>query len=36
MHSDQFQTIVCVTGQRGQMLDQVLELFDIKPDSDLK
>mgnify|MGYP002713050136 CR=1 FL=1 len=26
---------VCVTGQHRQMLDQVLELFDIKPDYDL-
>ena len=34
-HSDKFQTIVCVTGQHRQMLDQVLEIFDIKPDSDL-
>jgi UDP-N-acetylglucosamine 2-epimerase (non-hydrolysing) len=29
------QPIVCVTGQHRQMLDQVLELFDIKPDYDL-
>lgn len=34
-HSDKFQTIVCVTGQHRQMLDQVLEIFDIKPDYDL-
>lgn len=34
-HSDEFETIVCVTGQHRQMLDQVLELFDIKPDYDL-
>lgn len=33
--SDSFQTIVCVTGQHRQMLDQVLTLFDIKPDYDL-
>lgn len=30
-----FETIVCVTGQHRQMLDQVLELFDITPDYDL-
>lgn len=30
-----FQTIVCVTGQHRQMLDQVLTLFDITPDYDL-
>ena len=34
-HPDKFKTIVCVTGQHRQMLDQVLELFDIKPDYDL-
>ena len=34
-HPNQFQTIVCVTGQHRQMLDQVLEIFDIKPDYDL-
>lgn len=34
-HPDKFQTIVCVTGQHRQMLDQVLELFEIKPDFDL-
>jgi len=34
-HSDKFQTIVCVTGQHRQMLDQVLQIFDIKPDYDL-
>lgn len=32
---DKFETIVCVTGQHRQMLDQVLEIFDIKPDYDL-
>jgi UDP-N-acetylglucosamine 2-epimerase (non-hydrolysing) len=31
----QFQTVVCVTGQHREMLDQVLHLFDIKPDYDL-
>lgn len=29
------QTIVCVTGQHREMLDQVLQIFDIKPDYDL-
>ena len=33
-HSE-FQTAVCVTAQHREMLDQVLELFDIKPDYDL-
>lgn len=32
---EHFQTIVCVTGQHRQMLDQVLELFEITPDYDL-
>ena len=31
-----FETIVCVTGQHRQMLDQVLTIFDVKPDYDLK
>lgn len=34
-HPDAFETIVCVTGQHRQMLDQVLDIFDIKPDYDL-
>jgi len=34
-YPDAFKTIVCVTGQHRQMLDQVLELFEIKPDYDL-
>lgn len=34
-HPDKFETIVCVTGQHRQMLDQVLEIFGIKPDYDL-
>lgn len=34
-HSETFQTIVCVTGQHRQMLDQVLQLFEITPDYDL-
>jgi len=29
------ETIVCVTGQHRQMLDQVLNAFDVKPDYDL-
>ena len=32
---DDFETIVCVTGQHREMLDQVLRIFDIKPDFDL-
>lgn len=31
----QFKTMVCVTGQHREMLDQVLGIFDIKPDYDL-
>lgn len=34
-HADKFETIVCVTAQHREMLDQVLDLFDIKPDYDL-
>ena len=34
-HADKFETIVCVTGQHREMLDQVLHLFDIVPDYDL-
>lgn len=30
-----FQTTVCVTGQHREMLDQVLKVFDVKPDFDL-
>ena len=30
-----FQTVVCVTGQHREMLDQVLKIFDIIPDYDL-
>ena len=30
-----FETVVCVTGQHRQMLDQVLRVFDVKPDYDL-
>ena len=31
----EIDSIICVTGQHRQMLDQVLEAFDIKPDYDL-
>lgn len=34
-HPETFKTIVCVTGQHRQMLDQVLGLFEITPDYDL-
>lgn len=34
-HSDKFETIVCVTGQHREMLDQVLTIFGVKPDYDL-
>ncbi len=34
-YPEQFQTIVCVTGQHREMLDQVLRLFDITPEYDL-
>ncbi len=34
-HSEEFETIVCVTGQHREMLDQVLQIFDITPDYDL-
>ena len=34
-HQETFETIVCVTGQHRQMLDQVLQIFDITPDYDL-
>lgn len=33
--SDLFETLVCVTGQHRQMLDQVLKVFDVKTDIDL-
>ena len=32
---DKLKTVVCVTGQHRQMLDQVLEAFDVEPDYDL-
>lgn len=34
-HPKEFKTIVCVTGQHREMLDQVLSIFDVKPDIDL-
>jgi UDP-N-acetylglucosamine 2-epimerase (non-hydrolysing) len=34
-HTDLFETIVCVTGQHREMLDQVLHIFNIHPDYDL-
>lgn len=34
-YPEKFETIVCVTGQHREMLDQVLEIFSIKPDYDL-
>lgn len=34
-NSDKIESIVCVTAQHRSMLDQVLEIFDIKPDYDL-
>lgn len=32
---EELQTVVCVTGQHRQMLDMVLEAFDVTPDYDL-
>jgi len=34
-HPDKFETICCVTGQHREMLDQVLNIFEIEPDYDL-
>lgn len=34
-HPERFEVLVCVTAQHREMLDQVLDLFDIKPDFDL-
>lgn len=34
-YPEQFQTVICVTGQHREMLDQVLQIFDIKPNYDL-
>ena len=33
--TEHFRTLVCVTGQHREMLDQVLRIFDIQPDYDL-
>ena len=33
--TEEFKTIVCVTGQHREMLDQVLKIFDVKPNIDL-
>jgi UDP-N-acetylglucosamine 2-epimerase (non-hydrolysing) len=34
-HPEQFETVICVTAQHREMLDQVLRIFDIVPDIDL-
>ena len=34
-HPGDFETIVCVTGQHREMLDQVLKIFEVTPDFDL-
>ena len=34
-HPEYFETIVCVTGQHREMLDQVLKIFEVTPDYDL-
>ena len=34
-YPNEFETIICVTGQHREMLDQVLTIFDVKPDYDL-
>ena len=34
-YPEDFETVVCVTGQHREMLDQVLRIFDVKPDYDL-
>ena len=34
-YPEDFETLVCVTGQHREMLDQVLTIFDVKPDYDL-
>lgn len=33
--TEEFKTVVCVTGQHREMLDQVLQIFDVTPDYDL-
>ena len=34
-YPEEFETLVCVTGQHREMLDQVLTIFDVKPEYDL-
>ena len=34
-NTEEFETIVCVTGQHREMLDQVLKIFEVTPDYDL-
>mgnify|MGYP002263627881 CR=1 FL=1 len=34
-YAENFKTIVCVTGQHREMLDQVLQIYDVRPDYDL-
>ena len=34
-YPEKFETVVCVTGQHREMLDQVLRIFEVKPDFDL-
>lgn len=34
-YTEEFKTVVCVTGQHREMLDQVLTIFDVSPDYDL-
>ncbi len=34
-YPEDFETVVCVTGQHREMLDQVLRIFDVTPDYDL-
>ena len=34
-YPENFKTIVCVTGQHREMLDQVLKIFNVEPDYDL-
>lgn len=34
-YPEDFNTVVCVTGQHREMLDQVLKIFDVTPDYDL-
>ena len=35
-HKNMYEIFICVTGQHKEMLDQVLEVFDIRPNFDLK